>query len=150
MDLLQLLILVIIVFILSGLTIASYLTIVHYELSPFYEWVSKRPAVSRRMALRSISLVGDEALINSKAHNLLGVPNSVWGIAYYLFLLTPFLFGSISLLWAARFFSALFLLLTAWFGLRIPKRANSRCFLCMVVNIVNAFLAMLFWNLPIF
>lgn len=149
MALLQLLVLVIIVFILSGLAIASYLTIVHYRFSPFYEWVTKS-ATSRRASLRSISLVSDEALINHKAHSLLGIPNSVWGIAYYLFLLTPFIFDSISLLWAARFFSALFLLLTAWFGLRIPKRANSRCFLCMVVNIINAFLAMLFWNLPIF
>ena len=144
MTLLGLLILVIVIFILGGLAIATYLTIVHYKFEPFYSRVANKPSKRR------ISSANDEALINHPAHSLLGIPNSVWGIAYYLFLLLPFMLESMPLLWAARFFSGLFLLLTVWFGLRIPKRANSRCFLCMVVNIINAFLAMLFWNLPIF
>jgi uncharacterized membrane protein len=144
MSLLGLLVLIIIVFILGGLTIATYLTILHYRFEPFYS------RIASRTSRRGVSAANDEALINSQKHSLFGLPNSVWGIGYYLFLLLPFLFDSVPLLYAARFFATIFLLLTIWFGLRIPRRANSRCFLCMVVNIINAFLAMLLWNLPIF
>jgi hypothetical protein len=62
--------------------------------------------------------------------------------------LLPFALESISLLWAARFFAGVFLLLTIYFGLRIPRKLNSRCFLCMVINIINSFLAALLWNMP--
>jgi uncharacterized membrane protein len=142
MTLLGILILVIVAFAIAGLGICVYLTVLHFKLQPFYNYIPK-PTTKRQ-----ISSVNDAAVLNHPGHRLLGIPNTIWGIGYYLFILLPFAFESISLLWAARFFAGVFLLLTVYFGLRIPKKLNSRCFLCMVINIINSFLAALLWNMP--
>lgn len=142
MTMIGLLITMIALFAVGGLAICVYLTVLHFELQPFYRLIAK-PTSHRR-----ISSANDAALLNHPNHRLLGVPNTVWGIAYYLFIMLPFALNSMPLLWAARFFAGVFLLLTIYFGLRIPKRLNSRCFLCMVINIINSFLAALLWNMP--
>ncbi len=142
MTLLGLLILMIVLFAIAGLSICVYLTVLHFKLQPFYDLIPKPTG------RRAISSVSDAAILNHADHCLLGIPNTVWGIAYYLFIMLPFALESISLLWAARFFAGVFLLLTIYFGLRIPKKLNSRCFLCMVINIINSFLAALLWNMP--
>jgi uncharacterized membrane protein len=141
-SLIGILITVIVIFAIAGLSISVYLTILHFQLQPFYRYIAKP---NRR---RQISSTNDATLLNSPKHRLLGIPNTVWGILYYLFILLPFALESISLLWAARFFAGVFLLLTIYFGLRIPRKLNSRCFLCMVINIINSFLAALLWNMP--
>jgi uncharacterized membrane protein len=142
MTLIGILITVIVVFAITGLAISVYLTILHFQLQPLYRFIDKP---NHR---RQISSASDAALLNSQKHRLFGIPNTVWGILYYLFILLPFALESISLLWAARFVAGVFLLLTIYFGLRIPRKLNSRCFLCMVINIINSFLAALLWNMP--
>jgi uncharacterized membrane protein len=142
MSLIGLLITMIALFAIGGLAISVYLTVLHFQIQPFYRYIAKTTTHRR------ISSASDAALLNHPQHRLLGIPNTLWGIAYYLFIMLPFALNSMPLLWAARFFAGVFLLLTIYFGLRIPKKLNSRCFLCMVINIINSFLAALLWNMP--
>lgn len=133
---------IIVILAIAGLAISVYLTLIYYRVEPFISH-SERPTRRRPSRFQN-----DAALLNMREHSLLRIPNTLWGIGFYLFLLLPFLFHNVSLLWAARFFAAMFLLLTIYFGLRIPSRLNQRCFLCMVINIINGFLAALLWNIP--
>jgi hypothetical protein len=137
-----LLITMIALFAVAGLAISVYLTVLHFRIQPFYRYIATSSSHRR------ISAASDAALLNHPNHRLLGIPNTLWGIAYYLFIMLPFALDSMSLLWAARFFAGVFLLLTIYFGLRVPRKLNSRCFLCMVINIINSFLAALLWNMP--
>lgn len=139
---LQALILMIVLLAVAGLCIAVYLTLLHYQVEPFYS------RANRSGRTRPSRFLSDASLLNHPEHTLFKIPNTLWGSGAYLFILLPFVFQSLSLLWAARFVGAMFLLLTIYFGLRIPRRVNARCFFCMVINIINGFMAALLWNIP--
>jgi uncharacterized membrane protein len=129
----------------AGLVVALYMTFGYYRLEPFFSLLGGILPGSCRLDESDCVTVLDHP-----AAHLLGLPNALYGSIYYALIILSIATKSSILLWGCRWASVLTLIMSAFLVYVLMVRMKKPCLLCFAGHIINAFLAVLLWNLPDF
>jgi len=128
-----------------GLWIAIYMVLGYYAVEPLFTQISGMMPPSIRLNTK----IGLE-FIQHPSGTFFGLPNSAYGILYYLLVLLSVVTQSDILLWLARWAAVVSLLLSAFLVYMQMRRLRRPCLLCHLANLINGVLAALIWNIPLF
>lgn len=117
----------------------------YYTVEPLFSQVSAFMPRGTRLNTK----IGAQFLQNPSGV-LWGIPNSAYGIVYYLLILLSVVTQSDILLWIARWAAVLSLIMSAFLVFAQMRRYRKQCLLCHVANMINGILAALLWNIPLF